>query len=111
MQAIRLLGLAAIAGLLITTVPMVLGIAFAIRPNERWLSFMRPLTLAAIFAAVANTCLALANTFIGLSRMKPGDGSNIFFVELAETSVVPFVSFAILATAWLCVAIGMRRQG
>ena len=110
METIRTLGLAALAGLIITASPMVVGILFAIRPNERWLALMRPLTLAAIFAAVANTFLGLANAFIGLARIKPGDPPAIQFVMLAEVSVVPFVSFACLTIAWLSVAIGMRRQ-
>ncbi|HEY7190353.1 MAG TPA: hypothetical protein VH436_27565 [Vicinamibacterales bacterium] len=110
MLAIKQLGLAAFAGLAITAVPMLLGIGYAIRPNERWLSLMRPLTLAAIFAAIANTFLGLANSFIGLSRVAPADPVGQRWAMLAETSVVPFVSFVFLSTAWLCVAIGMRRQ-
>jgi hypothetical protein len=89
---------------------MMLAIAFAIRPNERWLSLMRPLTLAAIFATIANTFLGLANTFQGLARLKPTDAPGVQFIELAEVSVVPFVSFVCLATAWLLIAIGMKRQ-
>jgi hypothetical protein len=109
-QAIRLLGIAALTGLVITIVPMVVGIAFAARPHERKLALMRPLTLAAIFAAIANTFLGLANMFQGLARMKPTDAPGLQFIMMAEISVVPFVSFVFLATAWLCVAIGMRRQ-
>jgi len=76
-----------------------------------WLALMRPLTLAGIFAAVANLFVGLANTFIGLSRVPATEpvGQRIA-VMLAETSVVPFISFVFLSTAWLCVAIGMRRQ-
>jgi hypothetical protein len=108
--AIKQLGLAAFAGLAITAVPMLLGIAYAMRPNERWLSLMRPLTLAAIFAAIANTFLGLANSFVALSRVAPADPVGQRWGMMAETSVVPFVSFVFLSTAWLCVAIGMRRQ-
>lgn len=110
MNAIRFLGLAAFAGLAVTCVPMLLAIGYAIRPTERWLGLMRPLTLAAIFAAIANTFLGLANAFQGLARIKPGDAPGVQFVMLAEVSVVPFVSFASLAIGWLCVAIGMRRS-
>jgi hypothetical protein len=109
-NAIRNLGLAAIAGLLVSATPFVVGIAFALRPNERWLALMRPLTLAGIFAAVANTCLGFANTFVGLERLGPSSAPGRFYAMLAETSVVPFVSFVSLSVAWLCVALGMRRQ-
>ena len=108
--AIKNLGLAAVAGLAVTAVPLLVGIAFAIRPNDKWLSLMRPLTLAGIFAAIANTFLGLANTFIGLARAAPADPVGQRMASMAETSVVPFVSFVFLSTAWLCVAIGMRRQ-
>ena len=58
MLPIRNLGPAAVFGLLITTAPMLLGLAFAARPNERWLALMRPMSLAAIFAATAKSFLA-----------------------------------------------------
>ena len=111
LDTFKQLGLAAFAGLFVTAAPMVLGIAFAIRPNERWLSLMRPMTLAAIFAAVANLFAALANTFIGLARVASTEPlSQRLAVMLAEVSVLVFISFVFLSTAWLCVAIGMRRQ-
>jgi len=104
------LGLSAFVGLFVTAVPMLLGIAFAIRPNERWLSLMRPLTIAGIFAAVANMFGALANTFLALGRVAPADPVGQRMVMLAEASILPFISFVFLSTAWLCVTIGMRRQ-
>ena len=109
MNAIRQLGLAAIAGLLVSAAPLALAIAFAFRPSERRLALMRPLTLAGIFAAVANTSLGYTNTFVGLQRsatIEPGR----FYAMLAESTVVPFMSFVCLSLAWLCVALGMRRQ-
>jgi len=106
----RQLALAGFAGLFVTAIPMVFGIAFAVRPGERLLALMRPLTLAAIFAAVAQGFLGLANMFQGLANIKPGDAPGVQFVMMAEVSVVPFLSFVLLSVAWLCVAIGMRRQ-
>jgi len=29
---------------------------------------------------------------------------------LAETTIVPFLSFVLLSLAWLCVTLGMKRQ-
>ena len=111
LDTFKQLGLAALAGMFVTATPMLLGIAFAARPNERWLSLMRPLTLAGIFAAIANLFVALANTFVGLSRVPSTEPvAQRLAIMLAETAVVPFVSFVFLSTAWLCVAIGMRRQ-
>ena len=104
------LGLAAIAGLLVSAAPLAMATAFAMRPNERRLALMRPLTLAGIFAAVANTCLGFANSFVGFSRAAPNILPGVYYANFAETMVVPFVSFVLLSLAWLCVALGMRRQ-
>jgi len=109
-RAITQLGLAAVAGLFVSALPLLLGIAFAVRPNERWLALMRPLTLGGIFAAVANTFLGFANSFVTLSRLAPETPMGQFYAMLAETTVVPFLSFVFLSTAWLCVTLGMRRQ-
>jgi hypothetical protein len=109
-EAITRLGLVAIAGILVTAVPLLVAIPFAFRPNERQLGLMRPLTLAGIFAATANTAIALAGTFLVLSRRGGDIQPGHYYAMLAETTVVPFLSFVLLSTAWLCIALGMRRQ-
>jgi hypothetical protein len=98
--------------LLISASPMILGIAFAVRPNERWLALMRPLSLAGIFAAISNVFLGLANTLHWLATHNTFDASNLgrAAAGLSESTVLPFASFAFLTVAWLSVAIGMRRQ-
>jgi hypothetical protein len=44
-------GIAAFAGALVCAAPMVVGAMFAFRPSEKLLALMRPLTIAAVFAA------------------------------------------------------------
>jgi hypothetical protein len=96
---------------LISTLPMLVGIAFALRPNERWLALMRPLSLAGIFAAIANLFLGLANSLQWASRNAFDTSSlPVLTAGLTEAVVFPFASFTFLTVAWLCVAIGMRRQ-
>ena len=110
MLAIRNLGLAGLFGLLITALPMLLGLAFAVRPNERWLALMRPLSLAGIFAATANVFLGATNEFMWMSRntiANPFDPR--LMAGLAESAVVGFASFVFLTVGWLAVAIGMRK--
>jgi hypothetical protein len=70
MRGILGAGNASLLGLLICTVPMVFGVWFAVRPSERVLSVMRPLTLMGIFSAVGNFVLALANDARGISTLK-----------------------------------------
>jgi hypothetical protein len=91
---------------------MVVGIAFALRPTERLLALMRPLSLAGIFAAVSNVFLGLANAFQALASPGAGQSPDIQLlgIGLAEAAVFPFAAFACLTVAWLSVAIGMRRQ-
>jgi hypothetical protein len=110
MLAITNLGLAGLFGLFITALPMLLGFAFAVRPNERWLALMRPLSLAAIFAAVANVFLAATNELVWVSRntvASPFDPR--LAAGLAESAVVGFASFVFLTVGWLAVAVGMRK--
>jgi hypothetical protein len=108
--AIRNLGIAAIMGLLVSATPFVVGAWFAFHPTDRLLALMRPLSLAAVFAALGNTFLGLANVLVYFSRHPTPPTPNHLAAQLAETTVVPFVSFACLSAAWLFVAFGMRRQ-
>jgi hypothetical protein len=103
-------GIAAIMGVLTCVAPMVLGWWYAFRPSERLLVQLRPLTIAAIFAALSNTTLAFVNTLVWISRRPSPVDTNIVAIQLAETLAIPFVSFGCLAAAWLGVAVGMRKQ-
>ena len=110
MGAVLNLGIVAVLGVFVCVAPMVLGWWFAFKPSERLLALMRPLTLAATFAAISNTMLGLVNTFVGISRRPDPIPVHIVAANVAESLVVPFLSFGCLAVAWLAVAIGMRRQ-
>lgn len=103
--------LASLIALLVSMTPMVAGVMFAIRPTERRLALMRPLTLAGIFAAMANVFLGLVNALVYLARTGATDPAPFARAAqaLAETAVMPFVAFAGLTIGWLSVAIGMRK--
>jgi hypothetical protein len=103
-------GIAAIMGVLTCMAPMILGWWYAVRPSERLLVMLRPLTIAAVFAALSNTTLAFVNTLVWISRRPGPVEMNIVAIQLAETLAIPFVSFGFLAAAWLGVAVGMRKQ-
>lgn len=102
---------ASLLGLLICTVPMVAGGWFAFRPSERLLSLMRPLTLGAVFSALCNFVLAIANGFVAISMMSGLDlpGVRVVGAVFMEGLAPVVASFAALAVAWLFVAIGMRK--
>ena len=110
MRVILNWGVAAFMGALVCAAPMVVGVWFAFRPSERLLGLMRPLTLAATFAGVSNTTLALVNTLVWISPREGEVPIPIIATQLAESLAVPFVSFGCLSAAWLAVAVGMRKQ-
>jgi hypothetical protein len=100
-------------GLVVSVLPLVAGILYAIRPNERGLAMMRPLSLAGIFASISNLLLGLANGLYSLGRVSPGGqtGYQLAGPILAEVLIPSFIGFASLTVAWLCVAIGTRKSG
>ena len=87
------------------------GAWFVFRPSERLLSMMRPLTLGAVFAALCNFVLAIANGFVAISTMSGLDltGVRVVGAVFMEGLAPIVVSFASLAVAWFSVAIGMRK--
>ena len=103
---------ASLLGLLICAVPAAVGAWFAIRPSERLLSLMRPLTLAAIFSALCSFVLAIANGFLTVSTMNSLDLTGVRHVAVVVAEGLPPVvaSFACLTVAWACVAIGVKKS-
>ena len=110
MRAVTNLGIVAILGAIVSASPMVMAAMYAFRPNDRTLALMRPLSLAAVFAALSNTMLGLVNSLVYVSSRPEPVPLNHLAAGLAETLVVPFVAFGCLSVAWLAVTIGMRRQ-
>jgi hypothetical protein len=111
MSALRYLGPAAIFGLAITAIPLIVAILFAARPSASRLELMRPVSLAGIFAAVAGLFLGLANSLVGINR-HAGNANVLAYAAqvFAESAIPAYVSFSLLAAAWLVVGIGMRRR-
>jgi len=104
-------GFASLFGLLICIIPAIAGAWFAFRPTERLLTLMRPLTFGAVFSAVCNFVLAIANDFIAISMMTGLDlpGFRRVGAVFMEGLAPVVASFARLAVAWFFVAIGMRK--
>jgi len=89
-----------------------LALAYVLRPTEQKLVLMRPVSLAAIFATLSG----LLGGWIAVlaSTAATPDGSlplATLYRGIAESLTVGFVSFGLLAAAWMLVAIGaLRRQ-
>jgi hypothetical protein len=88
-----------------------LAVAYVFRPTEQKLVLMRPVSLAAIFATVSG----LLGGWIAVLASIPAtpDGHlpvASLYRGIAESLTVGFVSFGMLAAAWMLVAVGGLRR-
>ncbi|MGH9409328.1 MAG: hypothetical protein ACRD1V_07720 [Vicinamibacterales bacterium] len=97
--------------LIIDVLPLVLAIVYAMRPTERRLALMRPLSLAAIFAALGSVVGGIAMVLNGAG------GTSTFTIQtfrtisrgISEAMVPIYFGFGCLTVAWLLVTVGMKR--
>ena len=112
MEILRQASLFALFSLAVTVVPLIMAVSYALRPSERRLALMRPLSLAGLFAGLAGTVLGFINVLrgVGVSRdFSPGSYS-VAAIGSAEALVPLFVGFGCLTVAWLVIAARMGRQ-
>jgi hypothetical protein len=104
-------GVVALFGMLVSLLPLGVAFAYMLRPRERLLALMRPLSLATIFAAL-NTILsgvAAVLRHIPSSPLPADYDVRRITLGLSESVTPMFVAFGFLAVAWLFIAVGMRR--
>ena len=111
MEVLSQIGPFAKLSLLVSLLPFGVAIAYAIRPTERKLMFMRPASLAAIFAATCAFAVGAALICQALAETPPGgiDMPRVYS-GLAETCVPVIVSFGFLSVSWLLIVAGMLRR-
>src|SRR5262245_27682721 len=102
--------LIALVSIFMGLAPLGMGIAYAIWPHEQRLALMRPLSLAAIFAALSGSALGVLNVLRAMGMSQTGDFSRVSAIGLAESLVRIFFGFGCLTAAWLCVALGIWRR-
>ena len=88
-----------------------LAAAYVFRPTEQKLVLMRPVSLSAIFATVSG----LLGGWIALLSSLPATPDGHLPVAdlyrgLGESLTVGFVSFGLLAAAWMLMAVGVFRR-
>lgn len=103
-------GIAALLSMLVTLFPAVAGVAYLLSPSEKRLAFLRPISLAGLFAGLAGLLLGFINVLRGIWIHDPVEW-KVVAVGTAEAMVPLTLAFGALTFAWLCVAAGMRRQG
>jgi hypothetical protein len=102
-------GILALLSMAVVLGPLFLGVAYALKPTEARLALMRPLSLAAIFAALTGIAAGAINTLVGVGSREVFN-YHVVMASAAESLVPMFVGFGCLTIAWLCVALGLRRQ-
>jgi hypothetical protein len=97
---------------------LVTAIRFVLGPTEHGLAVVRPLSAATTFATLGaflhGVVTALINVVQGLEQAQDAAATSkawtLFLAGLAEATVPLILAFALLAVAWLLVAVGLRRQ-
>ena len=92
---------------------MAMGLLCAFRPNERLLSLMRPLSLAAIFGGLCSFSVGIAMVLLGIAAS--AQAGRISWPNVAtgasEAFIALVVTFLCLTVAWIFVSVGIWRAG
>ncbi|MEZ5319406.1 MAG: hypothetical protein R2752_18540 [Vicinamibacterales bacterium] len=91
---------------------LVTGGIYALRPSDRVLAILRPLSLAGLFASIGSVGGAAGTILKGASNTATWVAASrqSLLAGCAEALLVLTATFTLLALAWLLVAIGMYRQ-
>ena len=112
MSMLRNASIFALLTLIVCIVPLIMAVVYVSRPTERHLALMRPLSLAALFAAIAGGVLGGIHVLsVAWTREPNAENYRVMAVGAAESLVPVLVGFASLTVAWLLVAVGMSRRG
>ena len=113
MELLRGAGNFAVLTILIGFAPLLMAVAYVLRPTERNLALMRPVSLAGLFGALCGVFLGFIVILRGYGVMTDDPTPRTYHamaVGLAEALIPVFVCFGCLTIAWLLVALGMRRS-
>jgi hypothetical protein len=107
---LREISLFAMATMVVGLGPVAVALLYVWRPTERMLAYLRPVSLAAIFAALASL-LSGAGSILRALASTPANavGHGSVYAGAAEALVPMLAVFNMLTIAWLLVAVGMRR--
>jgi len=85
------------------------AISFLIKPTERKLGLIKPLSTATTFASILGFVTGLAVTFYNLSQFTE-KAYDMMAGGVSESLIPPAIGFALLALAWTAVSLGMRKH-
>jgi hypothetical protein len=110
MEVLRNAGIMALATMLVSILPLAMGIVYALWPTETRLTLVRTLSLAGLCSSICGTTLGFINELMFVTRRNPEHFSPIVSTGLAESLVPLFFGLGCLTVAWLCVTIGLWRR-
>lgn len=111
MEIFRGVSLFAILTMMVSMGAFGLAVSYAVQPTQRKLMLMRPVSLAAIFAALSAVPAGWALVLGGMAATPTGQlDMAAVYRGLAETLIVGFICFGFLAASWLLVATGLLRR-
>lgn len=105
------ISLFALLTIIVGVLPFAIAVMYAVRPTERRLALLRPVSLASIFAGLSGALSGFINILRGIGvtgTISPEIFARVS-IGLAEALVPMFLAFGWLTAAWLLVAVGMRR--
>jgi hypothetical protein len=102
-------GVFAKLSLLVGFAPLGVAVLYAVRPLERRLALMRPVSLAAIFAGVCGVVTGFIGVLQGLGAQANPGWANAY-MGMSEALIPAFLNFGLLSASWLLVAVGMWRR-
>ena len=111
MELLRGASIFALLTVFIGFAPLLMAIMYVVRPTERNLALMRPVSLAGLFGALCGVAMGFIAILrgIGVAGAPLSDVYPQIAIGFAEALVPVFVCFGCLTIAWLLVALGMRR--
>jgi hypothetical protein len=112
LDMVRQAGIVSLMTLAIDFVPLVMAAAYCLRPTDRRLALMRPLSLAGLFAALTGGATGVLHV-LRTAAVAPETSENLYrrmALGTAESLVPVAVGFVCLTAAWLLVAVGMSRS-
>jgi hypothetical protein len=97
--------------LLLSLSTLVQAVSFAVRPGERKLGVLRPLSLATTFSVLSATCAGIGASLKFAADLPAGESVvSVLVAGLAESMVPGVFAFAVLAISWALAAVGFTRQ-
>jgi hypothetical protein len=111
MEILRGASILALLTIFIAFAPLAMAVLYLMRPTERNLALMRPVSLAGLFGALCGVVAGFITVLRGIGvtgQLQPESYPRIA-LGFAEALVPVFVCFGCLTIAWLLVALGMRR--